>query len=243
VPLADPARLQSLPVNNLPTRVQIPEPLTADGIEAAVMAYNAQPPTPIPTPTVSANICRYTVRRNNTPLKAGPGSYYETINSVNAGLELTPVVQNTDADGVVWYQLRNSNWIAASALAQGGDCNPVPVTDFVPAPRTNTVTMETCETSNGLLREGQLVTFEFRPPASESREEMEQAPLIDPGRITVENERLRVRASEPIRIGAEPAPKWLRVYSATWEAQAGTYRVESRRLSYILICNLTVRAG
>lgn len=243
MPLANPARLQSLPVNNLPTRVQIPAPLDADGIDAAIAVYNAQPPTPIPTATIPANICRYTVRRNNTPLLAGPGGFYETINSVNAGIELTPILQNTDADGVVWYQLNNSNWIAASALAQSGECNPIPVTDFVPAPRTNTVTMETCETSNGPLREGQLVTFEFRPPGSESREEMVQAPTWDPGYIGVASESLRVRVSEPIRIGAEPADKWVRVYSATWEAQAGTYRVESRRLSYILICNLTVRAG
>ncbi len=241
-PLESTERLLALPVNNLPTRVQVPQPATQDEIEARILAFNAVPPTPVPTATIPANICAYTVRRNNTALRAGPGTFYESINTLNAGIELVIVLQNTDADGRTWYQLRNGNWIAADAIAQTGDCNPIPVTDFVAAPRTNTVQMETCEASNGPLREGQVVTFEFRPPAADNFPEMEAAPRIDPGRIEVEGQPLRVRVTDPILIASEPE-RWARIYSATWEAQAGTYRVESARLSYILICELTVRAG
>ncbi|MEO1444598.1 MAG: hypothetical protein AAFV33_29670, partial [Chloroflexota bacterium] len=227
-PLESTARLLALPTNNLPTRTQIPAPATEREIETRIAAYQALPPTPIPTPTVPANLCRYTVRRNGTPLLAGPGTFYETINELNAGIELTPLVQNTDANGQTWYQLRNSNWVAATALEQTGDCNPIPVTDFVPAPATNTVQMETCEASNGPLREGQRVTFEFRPPAADNYEEMLNAVNTDPGRLKVENETLRVTYTDPILIASDPE-RWARIYSATWEAQAGTYRVESAR--------------
>jgi hypothetical protein len=235
-------RLLALPTNNLPKRVQIPEPPTDAEIEQRILAYNAVVPTPIPPTAVPDNACGYVISRNNTPLQAGPGSFYESINTLNAGFELTIVLQTQDADGGTWYQLRNSNWVAAAAVTQSGECDPIPITDFVEAPRTNTVQMETCEASNGPLREGQIVTFEFRPPAADNYPEMAAALRTDPGRLRVENQNLRVRATDPILIASEPE-RWARIYSATWEAQAGTYRVESARLSYILICELTVRAG
>ncbi len=242
VALMSAERLAALPTNNLPERVQIPQPPTDAEIEQRILAYNAVVPTPIPPTEVPDNACRYVISRNNTPLQAGPGSFYESINTLNAGIELNIVLQTQDANGATWYQLRNNNWIAAAAVTQSGECNPIPVTEFVAAPRTNTVQMETCEASNGPLREGQLVTFEFRPPAADNYPEMEAALRTDPGRLRVENQELRVRATDPILIASEPE-RWARVYSATWEAQAGTYRVESARLSYILICELTVRAG
>ncbi|MEL7236751.1 MAG: hypothetical protein AAGK74_19770, partial [Chloroflexota bacterium] len=82
----------------------------------------------------------------------------------------------------------------------------------------------------------------FRPPAADNYEEMLNAVNTDPGRLKVENETMRVTYTDPILIASDPE-RWARIYSATWEAQAGTYRVESARLSYILICELTVRAG
>jgi hypothetical protein len=234
-------RLLALPGNNLSPRVPIQPALPAEQITAQIEAYFAPEPAILPTPTVNPNACRYFARRELT-LKAGPGTFYESNGVVEVATDLIPTTQNTDADGELWYELDNGSWVPAVHVVQAGDCPPIPVLDFVQAPPTNTVAMETCETSNGPLREGQTVTFEFQPPAADNFPEIESAVRTDPGRISVENTSLYVRVTDPILIASEPE-RWIRIYRATWTAEAGTYRVESRRLSYILICNLTVRAG
>lgn len=235
------ARLLGLPGNNLTPRVTVGEPLGADAITARAAAYSAPVPTVVPTPTVNPDACRYIARRE-LRLSAGPGAFYESNGVVEAGASVFPVTQNVDADGAGWYELDNGSWVLAANVAQTGVCAPLPVLDFVAAPPTNTVVMERCEATNGPLREGQRVTFQFTPPAADNYPEIASAVRTDPGRINVEQTALRVRATDPILIASNPE-RWIRVYSGQWTAVAGTYRVESRRLSYILICNLTVRAG
>jgi len=235
------ARLLGLPGNNLTPRVTIEEPLDEETITARADAYNAPVPTIVPTPTVNPDACRYIARRE-LRLSAGPGTFYESNGVVEPGSDVRPTTQNVDADGAMWYELENGSWVQAANVAQTGTCQPLPVLDFVEAPSTNKVVMERCETSNGPLREGQRVTFEFTPPAADNYPDIESAVRTDPGRINVEQTALRVRATEPILIASNPE-RWIRVYRGQWTAVAGTYRVESRRLSYILICNLTVRAG
>jgi hypothetical protein len=237
----DQARLLGLPGNNLTPRVTVDEPLDAETIIARLDAYNAPVPTVVPTPTTNPDACRYIARRE-LRLSAGPGTFYESNGVVEIGSNVFPTTQNVDADGATWYELDNGSWVQAANVTQTGVCQPIPVLDFVEAPRTNKVVMERCETTNGPLREGQRVTFEFMPPAADNYPEIESAVRTDPGRINVEQTALRVRATDPILIASDPE-RWIRVYTGQWEAVAGTYRVESRRLSYILICNLTVRAG
>lgn len=234
-------RLLALPGNNLPVRVQVPEPATAEEIAAIIEERNTPAITPTPRPTVVVNICQYSAFRDSD-LYSGPGFNYATTNVVAAGDALNPVLQNTDASGEVWYQLENSSWIAAENIKAEGECEPIPITDFFSAPETNVLKMETCEAQNGPLRDGQAVTIEFRPPAADNYGEMRDALNTDPGRVTVESESLRVRATEPILIASDPE-RWARIYSARWEAKAGTYRIEARRLDYVLLCSVTVRGG
>ncbi len=235
----DEADLVALPLNNLPVRLRVMPALTQAEIDERVTAYNTPRPTPIPPQERARNVCvRQTIRDEN--LYAGPGLFYEVINEIRRGTRLMPVLQANDADGMVWWQLRNSNWIQARAVASSGPCPDVPLADVISPPRNNTLSLETCETTNGQLRAGQQVTITFLPPAWETLADAQAAPRIDPGSITINGVALPVRASSPERIAPE---RYVRVFSTTWRAEAGAHRIEGERLHYIAICNLTVPVG
>lgn len=153
-----------LPVNNLPRRVRVAASLTAEQIEAVLTAHHtvvaalaADEPSGEAT-----SACQRIVLRD-TPLWAGPGEFYEVVNEIVRGRGVTPVLQVRDADGVLWWQLRNTNWIRADWVTQSGLCEDIPLTDAIPTQRTNTLSLETCMTRNGPLRVGQVVTIEFTP--------------------------------------------------------------------------------
>jgi hypothetical protein len=236
----DDAELQFLPINNLPYRFAIPQPLTQEAIDAAVAAWNAPEATPVPTPGPEADDRCRRVTRRSASLSAGPGTFYEVVNEISAGTSVDPVFRVRDAEGTIWWQLRGGNWIPANIIESTGNCADVPVTTFIPAPSYNELSLETCETNNGPLREGQYVEITFVPPAWHTYEDANIAPQVDPGQITVDSQSLYVYPSDVIEIADE---RYIRVFEADWEATAGSHRIVGERLSYIITCNLTVPVG
>lgn len=233
-------RLETLPLNNLAYRFALPQPPDQDTIEAMVAAYYAPPPTPAPDETLAENTRCVREMNRNASLWAGPGMYFEIVRPITAGTRVYPIYQVTDAERIDWWQLTNNNWVRVDAVTSTGECDDVPITTRVEAPPTNTLSVERCETTNGPIRVGQRVTIEFIPPAFETPNAALEAPQIDPGRITVGPQRISVYASNPIKIAEE---RYIRVFRGTWTAQAGSYRIEARRLSYILTCDITVPLG
>lgn len=238
-------QLVNLPINNLPARLTIDEPLTSDRIEILLAEREAAQAAAavVATPEVIEQ-CRYITIGTST-LWAGPAEFYEAINEIRAGQLVSPVLQITDANGVVWWQLRNSNWIRARDVRQSGECAEIPLTDFVPRQQYNTISMERCETQNGPLRVGQIVTIQFTPPAFENYYDARMATQVDPGQITIDERYHYVSASNPISIGTAGTEeeRFLRVFSTTWTATGGPHRIVSERLSYILTCDITVPFG
>jgi hypothetical protein len=233
-------RLAVLPLNNLPYRFNLPVALSADEIETLVAAFYAPPPSPVPPDDeMNANRCVRKVLQEAS-LWAGPGMFYEVIKPIPYGTRVYPVYQVMDAEGDLWWQLNNNNWIRADAVTSTGECTDVPVLDTIVPPANNTLVLETCETTNGPLRVDQQVTLEFVPPAFETIYEAQEAMRVDPGRVTVSERPLRVRASNPIQIADE---RYIRVFRATWTAEAGTYRLVGERLSYIVTCDITIPLG
>jgi hypothetical protein len=237
----DQAELAPLPINNFPVRFIIPAALSADQVSEAQAAYLARFVTPTPVlgePTEDTH-CRRVTRRP-VDLRAGPGMNFEIVNQLAADQRVAPILAVPDADGNIWWQLSSSNWIRASFVAESGICPEIATTSYAPPPSTNHLSLETCESDNGAIRAGQTVTIDFVPPAFETIGEAHDATLIDPGRISVENIPLYVRATAPQPIGLD---RYIRVFSATWRAEAGRFRIVGDRLSYEVICDITVPVG
>jgi hypothetical protein len=235
-----------LPLTSLPAFVQIAAPLTDAEIASRTEAYNAAQAAIISTPEPVAQTvdttCRRFVRRD-TSMYAGPGDFYEVINELQAGSTIDPIFQTTDPQGAVWYQLRNSNWIAAAQVIEEGECQPIPPTANIAAPNANTLSLETCETTNGPLRARQQVTIQFTPPPWNNYGEARDAPIIDPGRIIINARRYRPHATDPLLIAGtigEDDERWQRRFYIVWQAVPGTHRIEGFRLHYNPICNITV---
>ena len=70
--------------------------------------------------------------------------------------------------------------------------------------------------------------------------EAQAAPRVDPGRITVSDMRLWVRASRPVQVAEE---RYIVTFGAYWYSQPGTFRIIGKRLSYEVICDITVPLG
>lgn len=237
----DPADLIGLPVNLLPQRIRVAAPLAQSEIDVQNATYYV--PTPTPAPTLSPEergVCQYLVRRDDS-LRAGPGSFYEITNSVTRGQRVDPVLQTTDPDGGAWYQLRNGNWLPLTLVEQSGECQPVPVQEIVRPPSYNSIALEDCVTSNGPIRAGQSVTLTFVPAPWDTISEAQMATRVDPGTVTINDVGLRVYASEPILLG--PSERYVRRFSATWQAEAGVHRIVGQRLSYVVSCDVTVPVG
>ncbi|MCU0464124.1 MAG: hypothetical protein MUF38_06105 [Anaerolineae bacterium] len=231
-----------LPLNTLPRRFLSTAVLTAEDISTLTAEYEArvEAVTAVIAPLPDRS-CRRTARRL-TDLWAGPGNFYEVINQLQPDQLIEPTLAVADPDGAIWWQLRDSNWVLARSIVETGDCAPVPLSDrFVPPP-TNTLSLETCRTTNGPLRVGQQVRIEFRPPPFDNLGEARDAVRIDPGRITVGARRYRAEATEAIRLGTVD-DRYIRTFYIYWTAVAGTFRIEGDRLTYEPICTITVPVG
>lgn len=240
-----PESLSGLPLSNLPLLIRVAEPLTTQQIakaqaEAATRTLEVSPQTSaVESPDTA---CRRSVRRD-VALYAGPGNFYEAINELQAGSRVDPIFKTTDPQGAVWYQLRDSNWIPAAQVIEQGQCGEIAVTSNIATPRTNQLSMETCQTTNGPLRAGQRVTVYFAPPPWHTYPEARDAARIDSGRITIGTRRYSVRADAPVLIAGTPGEdneRWLRRFYTVWDATPGTYRIEADRADYNPICTITV---
>lgn len=236
--------MASLPLQLLPIPIALPDPITEADIARLIDAFYAAraetQATPAPQPTADPTICSRATRREVT-LYAGPGDFYEAINTMLAGVTVDPVLATLDPDGRMWWQLRNSNWLLAYDVGEVGICPDVPVTQTISAPRSNTLSLETCETTNGPLRAGQQVRIEFTPPAFDNRGEGRDAPIIDPGRISIGARTYRAQVTEMVQLGTVGIDdRYLRTFYIHWTAIPGTHRIVGDRLSYEPICTLVV---
>lgn len=234
----DMADLVGVPINNLGYRINIAPPTTPDLIQQFQLAAVT---TPTPTPSRIQQIqqsCRHTMTQNTTAW-AGPGTFYEVVRSLDKDIIIRPVIR-TEVEGVTWYLLRQGGWVNASFVSASDVCGEVPLSEVVEYPVYNTLEMESCESTNGPIRAGQWVTITFKDGGWETLRAAERAPQVDPGRVSIDTENLYVYAGQPVQ--AAPGKYW-RVFSAEWEATAGTVRIVSQRLSYILSCDITVPSG
>jgi len=238
------AGIAALPTNNLPRRFQVTAPLSQAAIEAAITALTQPTPTPIVPTATPSDVCRRTIGRDTT-VSSGPGSNFEALTTLAAGTAITPVFTTTNAAGEVWWQLNDSGWVARSVVVERGSCPNVPDAGRIPAPPSNTYSLEKCASTNGPVRVGQQVTFEFVPPAWDNLGEALSATQTDPGHFTLNSDHYGAYVSAPIKLGTKVAPnedRYVRRFTLVWTAQAGTYRVEGDWLHYEPICNLTVPA-
>jgi hypothetical protein len=223
-----------LPINFLEYRFPAAVSLTSDEIAEQTATFFAPP-------EVAANAPPRCLRltTENVQLHSGPGTTYPVTYTVAASRRVYPLTQATGDDGAIWWQLRGGNWMRASRAESRGECAEIPITgqEYIAESRTNILSLETCTTSNGPLIAGQYVTIEFVPRAWETIADALDAPRRDWGRIEVGEEYLYVDISDPIQIAID---RWVRVFSAGWTAEAGTFRIEGSRLAYERICNVTI---
>ncbi|MBN2305223.1 MAG: hypothetical protein JXQ72_12130 [Anaerolineae bacterium] len=235
----DLTQIRVLPLNNLPYRLSAPPPLSQAEIEETLTAHFAPTPTPIPPSEAGGPDACTRVTHRSADLRAGPGTSYEVVNSVTSGTRVYPVLR-MEVEGMTWWQLRDGNWIQANVVSSADVCPEVPLTDQFAAPGYNDLILEICATSNGPLRPDQWVWIEFVPPAWPTLAEAQGAPQYDPGRITVNEWRIHVWASGPIKLGEE---QYIVRFGGYWFAEPGTFRIIGQRMGYEIICNVTVPLG
>jgi hypothetical protein len=231
--------LAGVPVNNLNYRVSLPDTLEQPEIDSQIVALEAEPLIVSNESMMSRDRCNR-IAGSRVTLYAGPGTFYEVIREISGGSSLYPVLRLTDSDGVSWWQLSNGHWMLASEAETTGTCREIPVTEVVAPPDYNVLVMETCDMLNGPIRSGQYVDIQFTDGGWETIVEALEAPQIDPGRVTINQEYFWVYADAPVQVQPE---RYYRLFHASWYAQAGTFRIISARLHYSLICDITVPLG
>lgn len=95
-------------------------------------------PTPEPTveeeptaaPTEAMAGC--TVSAANVNMRGGPGTNYEVRGSLTTSA--TAVGQAQGADGFIWWQLADGNWVRSDVVTEEGDCESLPVVAAPPVP-------------------------------------------------------------------------------------------------------------
>lgn len=235
--------VSGVPLTNLPLRVrELPQPLTLEQIDTLTTEFTAAQQQQGPDPNAVATLdstCRRVMARPDD-LRAGPGMFYEVAGGLMRGAQISPILQATDADGAIWYQISSGPWVPFSSVIESGICREVPTSNTAPPPPNNELIMETCESTNGPLRGGQRVIIQFTPPTWETIGEALIAPRIDPGRILVDGLLQSIYVFDPVRITPTAVA---RTFAAEWTATTGTHHITGERLSYSLICDLTISAG
>lgn len=229
----------ALPLNGLGYRMRASQPISETALAAQVAALLAEPTaTPEPVPFEDRR-CRYTTTQR-VVLYAGPGTFYEVIREVARDDRVWPVLKLVDSAGTTWWQVREGHWMLADGAESSGECTEIPITDVVRPPSHNYLSIESCESSNGPIRAGQHVTIDFVDGGWETLADAWNAPRIDPGRIFVNQDRFYVHAGPPVQTGPE---RFFRTFGTSWRAEPGTYRIVGERLTYRIICNITVPTG
>lgn len=228
-----------IPVNNLNYRVHIPINILQTDLDNRIAELTAEPLMIAENSVMRAERCIRTARGNVT-LYAGAGTFYEVIRDIPSGTTLYPALRLSDSAGVTWWQLNNGHWMLASRANISGDCGEIPITQVIDAPTYNTLILETCDTTNGPIRAGQWVQIEFTHGSWRTLGEAQQAIQIDRGRITLNQQYLWVDATQPREVSEE---RFYRTFYGGWYAETGTYRVVGGRLTYSVICDITVPVG
>ncbi|GAB5491953.1 MAG: hypothetical protein Phog2KO_21680 [Phototrophicaceae bacterium] len=235
----DSTYLARLPLNSLNYRVGIPTDIVQSDLDNLIADLTAIPLVIAQDSMMSADRCIRTANGIVT-LYAGTGTFYEVIRDISSGTILYPVLQLSDSDGVAWWQLSNGHWMVASRANIEGNCNEIPLAQVVDAPSYNTLILETCDTTNGPIRAGQWVQIEFTHGSWRTLGEAQQAVRIDRGQITLNQQSLWVEATQPRQVAEE---SFYRTFYGSWYAETGTYRIVGGRLSYSIICDITVPVG
>ena len=231
--------LVGIPLNNLNYRVRMPSSITQSDLDNRIAELTAEPLMIAESSVMRPDRCIRTARGNIT-LYAGAGTFYEVIRDIPSGTNLYPALRLADSDGVTWWQLNNGHWMLASRANIEGDCDEIPITQIIEAPSYNTLILETCDTTNGPIRAGQWVQIEFTHGSWRTLAEAQQAVQIDRGRITLNQQYLWVDATQPREVSEE---RFYRTFYGSWYAEIGTYRVVGGRLTYSVICDITVPVG
>lgn len=231
--------LVGIPLNNLNYRVRVPAVITQAEIDILITDLESEPLIIEASSVMSPQRCIRTAQGSVT-LYAGPGTFYEVIRDIESGSRLYPALRLSDSEGVTWWQLNNGHWMLATKANIEGDCGEIPITQIVEAPNYNTIILETCDTSNGPIRADQWVLIEFTDGGWETLGEANQAVRIDRGRITVNQDSLWVDATQPREVAED---RFYRTFSGSWYAESGTYRIVGNRLTYSVICDITVPVG
>ena len=108
--------VQPLPVNNLPNRIVIRDPLSQDEIDTIVEEATQPQTTPVPDVVVEDDHSCRRITSTTVELVAGPGTFYETIRVISAGQNIYPILQIETEDDGIWWQLNNNDWISANAV-------------------------------------------------------------------------------------------------------------------------------
>lgn len=84
------------------------------------------------TTTTTAGGC--TLTGNGVNLRSGPGTNFNAVGTLAAGSSVTAVGQATGADGFVWFNLDNGNWVRSDVVTAEGDCSNLPAAAVPEAP-------------------------------------------------------------------------------------------------------------
>lgn len=133
-PTPEPTSIRPLRPTFTPTVIPTDTPVPTD------TPIPTDTPTPLPTDTPTPEIPKAVViGEEQSNLRAGPGTNYDTVGQVERGAELEIVAKNAAGD---WYQVccvgDQQGWIVARLVEVRGDANLVQVAANIPAPPTNT---------------------------------------------------------------------------------------------------------
>lgn len=161
-----------------------PTPTLADTTTPTVVPTNTTPPTvtptittqatatPKPTATTAPEPAAEPVANRNANLRAGPGTTYQIVGTVQQGQVLSLVGRNQAND---WYQLEDQSWIAlflvdnapppATLKIVSAPPSPTPLPASAPSPMAETTTDDPFPADKGcMLLQNQLgpeLTFTF----------------------------------------------------------------------------------
>ncbi|MBE2268152.1 MAG: hypothetical protein IAE80_07945 [Anaerolinea sp.] len=88
----------------------------------------AAPPTVDPATTAACTLASQT---SGLRLRGGAGVNYDVVGRIQSGTAYAVTGQNTDGDGVVWWQINVGSagqaWVISTYVTTRGDCSAVPV--------------------------------------------------------------------------------------------------------------------
>ena len=175
----------------------------------------------------------------NQNIRNGPGTEYDITQTIAPNTRIYPQAKTNDIHGTTWLQVGKRAWIQARAVQSKGECIVLPELseEFITTAMRNTLSLESCESTNGPIEVGQWVTIEFVPDAWENYATAVDATRYNRGQILVNNTLLYPWVSEPIKISEN---EYIRRFFAEWNPTLGTHRIEGNHYSYEIICTLTV---